>query len=263
MSKKVRLYQNNQFNHFQDFKTNNSIYLINCVFISNKAFENGAAVCIFNNNSKSLVVIQTNFFIKNTINLNSQKFGSTLYLLEPGDIIIENSTFQNNEGFLGASIFYSETRPDFVFYLKKNVFFDNFADLGGAGIYFQNKFDKISPSKNNLYYQNKAPYGSDYTTRPIRFQLLNSQILKRTIGSKIKNKIYVVPGKTEINLIFQFLDYYGEKITSINQTSAQIELKKSRNILQNSNFVSKIDGKTNVVVSNGLVINFNLIIIKL
>ena len=75
-------------------------------FDQNIAGENGAAVYISGSLS---VLIENCNFKENSIQQNQQNLGSVLFFNNPGNLSITDSNFENNEGILGACIYYSET----------------------------------------------------------------------------------------------------------------------------------------------------------
>lgn len=79
-------------------------------FDQNVAWENGAALFI---DGSSKTIIEYCNFTNNSILQNDQNLGSVLFLNNPGNISITFSNFENNEGILGACIYYSETSNTF------------------------------------------------------------------------------------------------------------------------------------------------------
>lgn len=191
--------------------------------------------------------------------------GSTVYLFDPGNINIINSTFKYNQGLMGSCVYYSESRSDFILNLQNNQFLNNIALYGGGAIYFQNKFDLMKFKKENFFFLNSAQYGNDYATRPIRFQLFNNKRFSEYSNKKQQYILQIIPGQTEINLNFQLLDYFENHITSINHESAEIQIRNFNNFTQNSSPSNKIDGKTTVAIQNGFFnkdINFFIFIFE-
>ena len=91
-----------------DIKT---LKLTSNVFIENVAFENGAALYLYDCAGETSIVNST--FSNNLVEENPEKAGSVIYLNKPGNITIINSIFQNNKGIFGACIYYSETSRTF------------------------------------------------------------------------------------------------------------------------------------------------------
>jgi len=88
-------------------ETNLKTLILNSNFFDqNIAGENGAAIYI---SGSSSVLIENCNFTENSIQQNQQNLGSVLFFNNPGNLSITDSNFENNEGILGACIYYSET----------------------------------------------------------------------------------------------------------------------------------------------------------
>ena len=220
-------------------------------FTMNQATENGAALYISNNNSFSQIVIASNNFVENQIipnNDDSEMMGSIIYLQDPGLIKIINSSFVENLGIMGTCIYYSESISEVFFRLEGNYFEKNMAKYGGAAIYFENNFEKFLPLQANTFFGNIALFAKDVTTSPFRMNLLYQKYDSQTNNKLLQ--LNVIPGITEIDLYFTLLDYYNQKISSINIGSSNAKIRSF------SNFSKKLDleilGKATVAVSNGI-----------
>ena len=90
-------------------------------FIENVATGNGAALYIYD--SSGNILVENCKFLTNSIMSNSENLGSVLFLNNPGNISIINSSFENNVGILGTCIYYSESRK--ILFLIFFNFFHN------------------------------------------------------------------------------------------------------------------------------------------
>ena len=96
----------------------------------------GGCFYISNINSKGIIKISFNQFLNNKAVENNIGIGSIINLNDPGSIFIENSLFQNNCGFLGTCIYYSESRDDYLIVLNNNKFISNNAKFGTLLYFF-------------------------------------------------------------------------------------------------------------------------------
>ena len=67
-------------------------------------------------------------------NNTSARAGGAIYLISPGDLLIENCTFYGNNALDGSSIYYEETYHHTLI-LNNNSFYQNLAGENGAALY--------------------------------------------------------------------------------------------------------------------------------
>ena len=94
---------------------NNSLILIDNYFYGNSASEDGAILYFLQ--SKGRILFKNNTFLNNSIKSGTDKMGSVIYLLNPGNITMISSSFRDNTGITGASIYYSESTGNFFYYI--------------------------------------------------------------------------------------------------------------------------------------------------
>lgn len=245
-----------------DNEFSSTIFLSNNYFILNKGFYSGSCIYLLNQLNKTLIQMKSNFFSQNSIQESGEIIGSTIHLINPYNISLENNIFVNNSGRSGGCIYYEEKFTHFIFNLEKNYFVSNLADLGGGGLYLADKYQKISLNKN-VFKDNIADYGNDYTTKPFRVGLYLNSTNKLSFD---RSKMYIysiVPGISNLNLKFHVLDYFDQKILHLNGT-ATLQLKNPLNSgwtdLSGTTFV-KIEGLTSASIQQGffysLIFNFN------
>lgn len=233
-----------------DYNSNDNLSLELNKFEFNKAYENGACIYIYNKNSTSFINIFSNNLTNNSIqNLTKKNLGSAIYLEDPGRISIIRSIFYLNYGLLGTCIYYSETSNDFVLELTLNEFNSNFAIRGAAGIFLKNHFEKITLATHNIFKNNKASYANDYSTTPFRLEIKNKNF---KTSKKITNLI-IVPGITNLQLDFQFLDYFGQLITNLDEDIPNtIQIKNSKTFTNKVDHSLKLYGQTVVYLLNSI-----------
>ena len=94
--------------------------MINNYFSGNSAFEDGSILYFLK--SKGTILLKNNTFLNNSIKCcGIDKIGSVIYLFDPGNISIISSSFHDNQGTTGASIYYSESIGNFFSLI--NLFF--------------------------------------------------------------------------------------------------------------------------------------------
>lgn len=204
---------------------------------------------MFNQNSSSFLNISSNNFLNNSIsNLTKIGLGSTIYLNDPGKILIEKCLFSFNYGIIGSCIYYSETYLNSSIELISNNFTKNFALIGAGAIFIKNNYENLTFLRQNTFKENIAYYGNDYSTAPYRMTLKN-----HNINSKQKlYKIEIIPGITLINFEICFVDYFGQRITKIfGDFSSLLLLKNFKNFSDILDSALKIDGKNIVFLLNG------------
>ncbi len=77
-------------------------------YSGNFAFEDGSILHFLK--SKGTIFLKNNSFLNNSIKCcGVEKMGSVIDLLDPGNITIISSSFRDNKGITGASIYYSES----------------------------------------------------------------------------------------------------------------------------------------------------------
>lgn len=194
----------------------------------------------------NFINISANYFFNNSIQQTTKSLkGSTIYLINPANITIENCLFLKNFGFSGTCIFYSEARDDIMFYLIQNNFVENEAKYCGAGIYFNNKFNSSFFSLNS-FVKNSAPCGSDYTSSPFRIKLIENKN-----SQKKQFQIKLIPGITVLNFNFVFLDYFGQEIKYLDNGFGEIILRNYNTFSEEIDPSFKIIGKTINSIING------------
>ena len=173
-------------------------------------------------------------------------------LMNPGSILISDSTFQNNEGILGTCIYYSEIKIQRGLILNNNRFINNRANLGGGALFLESKYNEILlNANNNLFKNNSAIYGNDFTTSPFRLFLEKNANFKITKNKLIT--ITVLPGLAEVNLNFQLLDYFNQKITNFSNANSKIQIRNYVDFSEKVDPKLKLEGKTTVGILNGLI----------
>lgn len=176
--------------------------------------------------------------------------GSVVYLVDPSEILIQNSTFLANLGNSGTCIYYSESHDQHFLKLNDNLFINNEAKFCGAGVYLNNHYEQLFPYENNFFQNNVAPCSPNYTTSPFRLQPKTKTTSKKVKNTKIQMKI--VPGITLVFLEFIFLDYFGQPLNILDDGMANIELRNYDNFSINIDPSLSIDGKLRVPIINGI-----------
>ncbi len=100
--------------------------------------------------------------------------------------------------------------------MKNNFFHNNSAISGGAGIYFKDKLLKESPEKINTFSGNKAFFAPNFYTFPRKVNFQDDQYFKSWVNNS-RYTMTFVPGITQVNLNFSFVDYYGQVVKSVNR----------------------------------------------
>lgn len=233
----------------------------NNVFQNNIAFQSGSCIYISNENSSTLIYIISNNFSNNSITLKSEIIGSAIHLSNPSNILIIDNNFFYNKGRSGSCIFYEEINRDFKFVLENNLFFGNYAQLGGGSLYLSNSYDKISVLKNK-YVENKAEYGDNFTTRPFRVNLYKLNDQRNFVDAHRLYSLQIIPGITNLKLKFHILDYYSQKILTLNGVAfLQIKYYKDFSDVDLIRDNIKIEGLMRASIQNGFdLINFKFYI---
>ena len=99
--------------------------------------------------------------------------------------------------------------------LMQNVFERNTAIAGGGGIYFNDTLLKESPYKYNIFHQNEAFFANDFYTFPVRVQFQDENNFK-SWKNKSMYVMKIIPGISEVNILFAVVDYYGQILKLIN-----------------------------------------------
>ena len=218
-------------------------------FIENNALEYIIYASNFQSNV-TIKILSNTLEINNITYINSQyRNGAMIYLENPGSILIQKCSFLNNTGFSGTSIYYFENQNKFLMTLNNNNFENNFAAHGAAGIYFNNKFEQINPFKNNTF-KNNVMFNVE--SPPFKFRLNYSNI---DFYKKGKISLNLIPGISNLNLIFKIVDYYGNYISYYNESMVKLLIQNKEFSMITDNSI-RLEGITLVSILNG---NLNLI----
>ena len=229
----------------------------NNTFICNYAFETAGVIFISNGSTTSLINFTNDSFIKNWMNSQKNtKYGSMLYLDNPGTIVIQFSYFSKNVGILGACIYYNEISPNSLLKLENNTFSNNSALNAGGVLFLNSKYDQLFYKNNNFYYNNSAiNYAICETTNPFRIILRNNTNAITTINPFTLVKI---PGFSLQTLTFDFFDYFErdyfekeKRMIGFQEGSATLSLHDSKDLGKNLDPSIKINGISVVSIVNG------------
>lgn len=226
--------------------------IISCSFKSNYAFKNAPAIYI-KLNSGIISIFNCNFSLNQVLETENNLLdqGSLLYLVDPGDITIQDSNFSENTGILGGCIYYSETNENRLIELNGNIFINNKAKLAGGAIYMEKHYQRIDPFFNNTFRNNLGLFGNDVSSPP--FKMIMSYDGKILFQKLTKSYLYknIVPGISSINLNFIIVDYYEQEIISLDQGYSLLYVKDSKNLTRINDSSIKIDGITSASIING------------
>lgn len=204
-------------------------------------------------NSGIISILNCNFSLNKVLETetNSLIKGSALYLEDPGNLSIRNSTFFENKGILGGCIYYSESNENQTMELTKNAFLNNQAKLAGGAIYMNTHYETINPFFNNTFLNNLALFGNDLSSPP--FKMIMSYDGKILFQKLTKSYIYksIVPGISSIALNFKIMDYYQQEMISLDEGYSLLYLKDSKNLSRIYDNSIKIDGITSASIING------------
>jgi len=215
-------------NLFIDYE--NQVYFIleTNIFQNNFASDNGGCIYILNLNSSGQIVLLNNVFISNGIlfvKIDNMSLGSIVYLENPSNLSIQDSTFFNNSGIVGTCIYYSESNQNYSFILQKNIFSYNNALLVAGVIYFAQLDQNVNSEiqQNNKFMNNKAGYGDNLSSAP--FRIKNNDNLKNFDSPNFKNQITMIPGITALNFSFSIVDFFNQTIINMMGSYCIIRLK--------------------------------------